>query len=185
MYFWCSSRLYLVLNFSYYALVTFLMMFSVKLLFMLMMSLFTKVWSGIRLMAIELAFESKYDLRDTVNWGRKWLVDFNAGKTQLILVDMCYWCENGWVYHPLRYQGCLFLLNWVEALTLSLLVNLPPRKKEHWFALWNTFLLRLHFNAINLQCGIPCFCHVWPSAPSRNLDILDKLQIRVCGTVCW
>ena len=41
-------------------------------------------------MAIELAFESKYDLRDTVNWGRKWLVDFNAGKTQFILVDMCY-----------------------------------------------------------------------------------------------
>ena len=28
-------------------------------------------------------FES--DLRDTVDWGRKWLVDFNAGKTQLVL----------------------------------------------------------------------------------------------------
>ena len=41
-------------------------------------------------MAIELAFESKYDLRDTVDWGRKWLDDFNAGKTQLISVDMCY-----------------------------------------------------------------------------------------------
>ena len=23
-----------------------------------------------------------------MNWGRKWLVDFNAGKTQLILFDL-------------------------------------------------------------------------------------------------
>ena len=30
----------------------------------------------------ELASELESDLRDTVDWGRKWLVDFNAGKTQ-------------------------------------------------------------------------------------------------------
>ena len=27
------------------------------------------------------------NLRDTVDWGKKWLVDFNAGKTQLVLFD--------------------------------------------------------------------------------------------------
>ena len=27
------------------------------------------------------------DLRDTVDWGKKQLVDFNAGKTQLVLFD--------------------------------------------------------------------------------------------------
>ena len=32
----------------------------------------------------ELAFELESDLQDTVDWGRKWLVDFNAGKTQLV-----------------------------------------------------------------------------------------------------
>ena len=31
----------------------------------------------------ELAFEPESDLQDNVDWG-KWLVDFNAGKTQLI-----------------------------------------------------------------------------------------------------
>ena len=36
---------------------------------------------------LELASEFKYDLRDTVDWGRKWLIDFNAGKTQLVLCD--------------------------------------------------------------------------------------------------
>ena len=30
--------------------------------------------------------ELESDLQDTVNWG-KWLVDFNAGKTQLVLLD--------------------------------------------------------------------------------------------------
>ena len=33
---------------------------------------------------LELASELESDLRDTVHWGRKWLVDFNAGKTQLV-----------------------------------------------------------------------------------------------------
>ena len=37
---------------------------------------------------LELAFELKSDLRDTVDWGMKWLVDFNAGKTQLFSFDL-------------------------------------------------------------------------------------------------
>ena len=31
-----------------------------------------------------MASELEYDLQDTVDWGREWLVDFNAGKTQLV-----------------------------------------------------------------------------------------------------
>ena len=40
---------------------------------------------------LELASELESDLRDTVDWGRKWIVDFNAGKTQLVLHD---WSKN-------------------------------------------------------------------------------------------
>ena len=36
---------------------------------------------------LELASELESDLRDTVDWGRKWLVDFNARKTQLVSFD--------------------------------------------------------------------------------------------------
>ena len=36
---------------------------------------------------LELASELESDLRDTVDWGRKWFVDFNAGKTQLVSFD--------------------------------------------------------------------------------------------------
>ena len=36
---------------------------------------------------LELASELESDLQDTVDLGRKWLVDFNAGKTQLVSFD--------------------------------------------------------------------------------------------------
>ena len=35
----------------------------------------------------ELAPGLESDLRDIVDWGKKWLVDFNAAKTQLVLFD--------------------------------------------------------------------------------------------------
>ena len=36
---------------------------------------------------LELASELESDLPDTVDWDRKWLVDFNSGKTQLVSFD--------------------------------------------------------------------------------------------------
>ena len=43
------------------------------------------------LQQLELASELESDLQDTVDWGKKWLVDFNAGKTQLVSFD---WSNN-------------------------------------------------------------------------------------------
>ena len=40
---------------------------------------------------LELAFELEFDLQGTVDWGKKWLVDFNAGKRQLLSFD---WSNN-------------------------------------------------------------------------------------------
>ena len=40
---------------------------------------------------LELASELESDLRDTMDWYRKWLVSFNAGKTQVVLLD---WPNN-------------------------------------------------------------------------------------------
>ena len=34
-----------------------------------------------------MASELESDLRDTVNWSRKWLVDFNTRKTRLLSFD--------------------------------------------------------------------------------------------------
>ena len=34
-----------------------------------------------------MAAELESDLRDTIDWGKKWLVDFNAGKIQVVSFD--------------------------------------------------------------------------------------------------
>ena len=37
---------------------------------------------------LELTPELESDLRDTVDWGRKWVVDFNSVKSQLVLFEL-------------------------------------------------------------------------------------------------
>ena len=62
---------------------TFLTMLSVLLLSVLMIVL--SIQASDLWQQLELASELESDLRDTVDW--KWLVDFNAGKTQLVSFD--------------------------------------------------------------------------------------------------
>ena len=74
---------FLALHFSYYTLMIFLMMISVILL-----SLYTKWDQASDLwLQLEMAPELGSDLRDTVDCGKKWFVDFNARKTQLVSHD--------------------------------------------------------------------------------------------------
>ena len=67
---------------------TFLMRLSVILLSMLMILLYSKcdqvsdLWQQ-----LQLATELESDLQYTVDWGKKWLVDFNVGSIQLVLFD--------------------------------------------------------------------------------------------------
>ena len=39
------------------------------------------------LQQLELVSELESELQDTLDWGMNWLVDFNAGKTQMVLFD--------------------------------------------------------------------------------------------------
>ena len=78
----------------------------------------------------------------------------------------------------------LSLLNWIGALTLSLLLKLPPRKLETRFVLWSFFLLRLPFISLNQPYRL-----TWNTAVmsrqvllTANLDMLDKLQKQICRT---
>ena len=61
---------------------TFLMMLSVILLSMLMIDQVSDLWQQ-----LELASKIESDLQDTVDWRKKWFVNFNAGKTLLVLFD--------------------------------------------------------------------------------------------------
>ena len=75
---------FLVLHFPYHTLMTFLMMLSDITIYADNTTLYFKfdLWQ-----LFELASELESDLQDTVDWGEKWLVDSNAGKTQLVSFD--------------------------------------------------------------------------------------------------
>ena len=88
--------------------------------------------------------------------------------------------------HLLRCWGCLSLLTWIGARTLSLLLKLLPKKLEPWFVVWSFFLLRLLCISINLPYGLTWNTVVMSGlagAPSCYLELLDKLQKRMFRTV--
>ena len=51
-----------------------------------------------------IASDLKSGVLDTVDCGRKWLVDFNAGKTQLVLFDL----SNNTVAIDVKMDGSVF-----------------------------------------------------------------------------
>ena len=59
-----------------------------------------------------------------------------------------------------------FSSNWIGALTLSLLLKLPPRKLKPWFILWSFFLLRLYSISVNLPCSL-----AWNTVVTLSLGI--------------
>ena len=68
------------------------MILYVILLYMLMIRVYSKCDQASNLwQQVEQASEFESDIQDTVDWGRKWVVDFNTGKTQIVLFD---WSNN-------------------------------------------------------------------------------------------
>ena len=52
-----------------------------------MLMILLSILSVIRCGQTVVASKLESDLQDTVNWGRKWLFDFSAGKPQLVPFD--------------------------------------------------------------------------------------------------
>ena len=142
-----------------------------------------------------MASDLEYDLRDTVDWGRKWFVDFNAGKTQLVSFDQSK--NIGAIDMKMdesvleknssfKMLGWLFLLNWIGALTLSLLVKLPPRYLELWFVVLLFVLtpeVAQYFYKSTIRPCMTYCCHLWAGTSSCHLEFLDKLQKWICRTI--
>ena len=134
--------------------------------------------------------ELESDLRDTVDWGRKWLVDFSAGKTQLVSFDRSKNTGaidvkmNGFVLEE-KMLGLTFSskLDWGSYIVS---IAKTASKKIGAFTRSMKFLspevaLYLYKSTI-CPCMEYC-CHVWAGAPSCYLELLDKLQKRICRSV--
>ena len=146
------------------------------------------------LQQLELASELESDLRDTVEWGNKWLVDFNAVKTQLASFDRSN--NNGSIdvkmdgsvleeKSSFEMLGLTFSpkLDWGSyiisiAKTVSKKIGALIRSMKF---LSPEVALYLYKSTIR-PCMEYCY-HVWAGAPSCYLELLDKLQKRICRIV--
>ena len=136
---------------------------------------------------LELASELESDLRDTVHWGRKWLVDFNAGKTQLVLFDRF----NNTGAIDLKMDGSV-----LEEKSSFKMLGLTFSSKLNWsfyiISIAKTsskkigaLILSMKFLSPEVALYLykstirPCMeycCYIWAGAPSCYLKLLDKLQ---------
>ena len=143
---------------------------------------------------LELASELRYDLGDTVDWGKKWLVNFNAGKTQLVSFDRSN--NNGSI--DVKMDRCVL----EGKSSLKVLGTTFSSKLD-----WGSYIISIAKTASKkigalircikflspeaAQCPYkstirPCMeycCHVWAGAPSCYLHLSDKLQKRICRIV--
>ena len=141
-----------------------------------------------------MASELESNLRDTVDWGRKWLVDFNAGKTQLVPFD---WSKNTGPI-DVKMDGSI-----LEEKTSFKMLGLTFSSKLDWGSYIvsiaktaskkiGALIRSMEFLSPEVALYLykptirPCMeycCHVSTRAPSCYLELLDKLQKRICRTV--
>ena len=143
---------------------------------------------------LELASELESDLQDPVDWGKKWLIDFNAGKTQLVLFDQPN--NNGSI--DVKMDGSV-----LEEKSSSMMVGLTFFSKLDWgsyiISITKTtskkigalihsmkFLspeVALYRYKSSIHPFMEYCCHVWACASSCYLELLDKLQKWICRIV--
>ena len=129
-----------------------------------------------------------------VDWGKKWLVDFNAGKTQLVSFDR----SNNNCSIDVKMGGSI-----LEEKSSFKMLGLTFSSKLDWgsyiisiaktgFRKIGALIHSMKFLspevALYLYKSTICLCmeyccHVWAGAPSCYLNLLDKLQKQICRIV--
>ena len=110
-----------------------------------------------------------------MDWGKKWLVNFNAGKTQLVSFDH----SNNDGSIDVKMDGSVLeekLSFKMLGLTLkigALICSMKFLSPE----------VALYLYKSTIRPSMEYCCHVWACAPSCYLELLDKLQKWICRIV--
>ena len=128
-----------------------------------------------------------------MDWGRKWLFDFNSGKTQLVLLDQS--SNTGAI--DVKMDGSV-----LEEESSFKTLGLSFSSKSNWgsyiisiaktdskkigaLSRSTKFLspdVSLYLYKSTIQPCMEYCCHVWTDASSCCLKLLVKLQKRICRT---
>ena len=141
-----------------------------------------------------MASELESDLRDTVDWGKKWLVDFNARKAQLVSFDLSN--NNGSIDikmngSDLEEKSSFKMLGLTVSSKLdwgSYIISIAKTASKKIGALIRSMKFLSSEVALYLYKSTirPCMeycCHVWAGDPSCYFELLDKLKKRICRIV--
>ena len=138
--------------------------------------------------------ELELDPQETVDWARKWLLDFNAGKTQLVLFDR----SNNTGAIGVKMNGSV-----LEEKSSCKLLALTFSSKLDWGSYVisiakiasrkiGTLIRSMKFLSPDIALYLykptiwPCMqycCHVWAGAPSCYLELSYMLQKGYIGLV--
>ena len=124
-----------------------------------------------------------------MNWGRKWFVDFNAGKTQLVSFDRSKNTDVKMDASVLEEKTSFKMLGLIFSSKLdwgSYIVSIAKTASQKIGALIRSMKFLSPEVALYKSTIRPCMeycCHVWAGAPSCYLELLDKLQKQICRTV--
>ena len=142
---------------------------------------------------LELASEFESDLRETVDWRRRWLVDFNAGKIQLVLFDrpnnagaINVRMDGSFVEEKssfkilgLTFSSKLYWCPYIISIIKTASKKIRPLIRSVKF-LSSEVALYLYKSTIR-PCMEYC-CHVWAGAPGCYMELLEKLEKWICRT---
>ena len=141
-----------------------------------------------------MAAELEYDLWDTMDWNRKWLVDSDARKTQFVLFNQSYntgpidVTVDGSVLEEKSFFKMLGLsfcskLDWHSCIIS--IAKTAFKKIGALICLMKCLSLEvavyLHKSTM-WSCMVYC-CNFWVCALCCYLEMLDKLQKQICRTV--
>ena len=127
-----------------------------------------------------------------MDWGRKWLIDFNAGKTQLVSFD---WSDNTGiidmkidrsVHEEKSFFKMLGLTFYSKLDWGSYIISIAKTSSKKIGALICSMKFIFPEVAVSKSTIFPCMeycCHVWAGTPTWYWELLDKLEKRICGTV--
>ena len=140
---------------------------------------------------LELASELKSDLRDTVGWGKKWLIDFKAEKNQFVSLD-----RSNNIYIDVKMDGSdleeklyfkmlgLLFSSKLDWGSYIIFIAKTASKKICALILSMKFLspeVALYLYKSTIRPSMEYCCNIWTGVPSCYLELLDKLHI--CRTV--
>ena len=141
-----------------------------------------------------MASELESDLQDTVEWCKKWHVDFNVGKTQLVSFDRSNntgSADAKMDVSVLEEESSFKMLGLTFSSKLdwgSYIISIAKTASKKIGALIRSmkFLsaeVALYLYKSTIHPFMEYYCRVWAGAPSCYLELLGKLQKRICRTV--